>query len=76
MAYPKMGSAMPKLVKMIDPDVVRDLFSAGSVNEVYDAQSRKYGITRELYPFLSKIYFYDTDGGSVTFIKDNVPERP
>ena len=57
-------------------DVVRDIFNAGKTADVPFSQSRRYGITRELYPFISKVYFYNTDTEEITYIKDNTPERP
>lgn len=68
-------------------DVVRDIMFAGQVNKYplagtagfsgyYDAQNRKYGIARDLFPFIRQLYFYDTRGSTVTFIRDSIPERP
>lgn len=68
-------------------DVTRDIMFAGQVNKVppagttgfsgyYDAQNRKYGIARDLFPFMNLLYFYDTMGGEVTLIRTQIPERP
>lgn len=57
-------------------DVVRDIVSAGSVANIWDSQSKKYGITRDLFPFITKLYYYDTRSGEIFFVKDSIPDRP
>jgi hypothetical protein len=53
-------------------DVVVDLMELYNVRSVLFPHSRKYSGKRELYPFLSRIYYYD--GSSVTFVKTRSPE--
>ena len=70
-------------------DCVRDIMFCGQVNKLppggasfsgfsgyYDSQSRKYGMTRDLFPFIKQLFFYDTRGATVTLIRDSIPERP
>jgi hypothetical protein len=55
-------------------DVVVDLMELYNVRIVLFPHSRKYPGKRELYPFVSRIYYYD--GSAVTFIKSRLPEVP
>ena len=57
-------------------DVVMDLFKASRVSDVPVAASRHYGICRELFPFIGKVYYYNYALDDVQFIKDQIPERP
>lgn len=58
-------------------DVMLDLFAATSVLGIKSSNSQRYGFTRELWPFVSKVYFFDVDGDDITLVKaDQTPERP
>ena len=65
---------VPKGLDPLEYQVVQDLMSAGAVVDVPVAYSRRNGLVRELFAFISKIYYFD--GGEVKFIKDQVPIRP
>jgi hypothetical protein len=60
----------------LEVDVMLDIFKSSQVDGLMMGYSRRYGITRELFPFISKVYFYDIPMANITFIKDQVPERP
>lgn len=58
-------------------DVVRDLLNVDNV-EFFPDQSfsiNNAGV-RELFGFISKIYYYDTTLNDITFLKTQIPERP
>lgn len=58
-------------------DTMLDLFDAMSVLSVRSSHSSRYGLVRELWPFVSRVYFYDVDDAQVSLIKpDQTPERP
>lgn len=57
-------------------DVFLDLFRASSVEGLTLGYSRKHGITRELWPFITNIYFYDQGTDEIDLIKTQIPERP
>ncbi len=55
-------------------DVMRDLILVNNVEHVpIDSIHRNY-LARELLPYFSKVYYYD--GETVTYLKDQLPERP
>lgn len=60
----------------IIPDVVSDLMYNFRVRNLDYAYESKYGMTRELYAFVTHLYFYDTNLDEVTFIKHQTPDRP
>lgn len=56
-------------------DTVLDLFDAWNVRQIMAAYSRhrsgyqsRAGV-RELFPHMSQLYYYDTDGGEITYVK-------
>jgi hypothetical protein len=57
-------------------DVVMDLISVYKVRDIPASASRHYGICRELFPFIGKVYYYNSVLDDVQFIKDQIPERP
>ena len=58
-------------------DVVRDLMNWNNVEFIPPrSTSLFYPATRELFQFISKIYYYDTTAGTVTFLKNQISERP
>jgi hypothetical protein len=59
----------------MEADVVRDLMSNTRVRDLQYAYKSKYGI-REIFAFISKMYFYDSVGDEVYFIKNQKPDRP
>ena len=59
-------------------DVIMDLMSPRNTTTVVSAAGKSSitGFTRELYQFITGIYFYDTQVGDVTFIKERTRQRP
>ena len=57
-------------------DVVMDLFEARRTRAIPASSSRHYGICRELFPFIGKVYYYNAALDDVQFVKDQIPERP
>jgi len=53
--------------------VVVDLMEARTIPE--KLVTRRFW-TRELFPFVKSVFYYDTDTEAVTFIKEQIPERP
>lgn len=57
-------------------DVVKDLLTSTNVNTVPEAASSLWGSSfRELFSYISKVYYYDSIGQIVTFVKDQIPDR-
>ncbi len=40
------------------------------------SNSRRYPTTRELFPFITSLYFFDINSNQITFIKNSSAERP
>lgn len=59
-------------------DVIRDLMNLRNVSTVVSAfgHAPLTGFTRELYQFITGIYFYDTQASEVNFIKERLRQRP
>lgn len=61
----------------IDIDVVIDLINIVNVTTVRNSGSLFYdGTVREVFSYLSKVYYYDTRAQEITFVKDHLPLRP
>ena len=66
----------PWQLAMDTDQVVMDLLFARNVFDVPDVRTRQYAeVARELFQYISKVYYYDSIAGEVTFIKDQIPER-
>ncbi len=59
----------------VEVDVVRELISSTRVRDLPFAYNSKYGI-REIFAFISKMYYYDTTFDTVSFVKNQIPDRP
>lgn len=62
----------------LNVDVIMDLMSPRNVPTVVAASGKSptTGFTRELYQFITEIYFYDTNSDKVSFIKERIRQRP
>lgn len=65
----------------VEIDTVLDLLRYKSIEQIHPGYSRhRTGPTplgiRELYPHITKIYYFDTDLDDVIFIKNQTPDRP
>jgi len=61
----------------LDIDVVRDLFGNYAIQTLPKPfEDRRYCIDRESFPFMSRVYWYDTDLENVLFIKTQLQFRP
>jgi hypothetical protein len=52
-------------------DVLIDLYDQFRVSS---SHSRLYAAPRELFPFMTKVFYYNTGTGEVTFLKDHNPD--
>lgn len=57
-------------------DVVTDLMTVHNITDIVGATSKKYAGTREIYPWINRIYYYDSASDQVTFIKSQTPDQP
>lgn len=57
-------------------DTVRDLLNIQNVGSVPQVMSNVYPLVRELFPYISKIYYYNSRANDITFVKNQIPERP
>ena len=65
----------------VEIDTVMDLMTGQKVETIMSSKSRHRGGptpkgVRELFPHISRIYYFDTDAGEITFIKSQTPDRP
>lgn len=60
----------------VEIDTMIDIINERNVFATPSTADARYGDIRELFSFLSRVYFYDTDAEEVTFIKTQTPERP
>jgi hypothetical protein len=60
----------------IPADVVIDVLEWYNVRSILEAGSKKYGGIRDLYPFMTKLYWYDGPAGQITHVKDQRAELP
>lgn len=60
----------------IEIDTVIDILNERNIFATPSTADARYGTARELFSFLSRLYFYDTYTDEVTFIKTQTPERP
>lgn len=60
----------------IDIDVVRDLLNLRNIENIPNAYNLNDGRYREIFGYISKLYYFDTRAGEITFIKNQIPERP
>lgn len=68
-------SQNPKPVS-IDIDVVIDLLNIQNVVTIPNSGSTWFdGSVREVFSYMSKVYYYDTRSGEITFVKNQTPER-
>lgn len=56
-------------------DVVMDLQNHRPVETIPDSGSKTFVGSRNLFPYISRIYFYDTDENEIAFIKTQTPIR-
>jgi hypothetical protein len=59
----------------LEADVVLDLMNSARIRDLKYAYHSKYGI-REIYAFISKMYYFDHVADEVAFIKNQTPDRP
>ena len=57
-------------------DVVIDLLEWHNVRTILESGSKKYAGVRDLYPFVTKVYWYDGPSDQITYVKDQVAELP
>lgn len=57
-------------------DTVMDVFSPTNVSRIQGGTSCIFTSVRELWPFVDRMYHYDTRTGRITYVKDQVPVRP
>lgn len=62
--------------RSIDIDVVIDLLNLRNVENIPMSHNLNYGHCRELFSYISKLYYFDDESGTVTFVKDQIPQRP
>lgn len=62
--------------KNVDIDVVMDLLNIKNVANVHDSFRLSDGRYREIFGYISKLYYFDTRNDDITFIKNQIPERP
>jgi len=62
--------------RYLEMDVMIDLMTVHNITDIVGATSKKYAGVREIFPWLSKIYYYDPGTDTVTFIKDQTSEVP
>lgn len=60
----------------IEVDVVRDIMSPFNVKGMMRARSNRFSETRELFPYLSEIFYYDTNTENVTLLKQQARYWP
>lgn len=63
------GTGMPA-------DSVIDILEWYNVGYILDAFSEKYGNARNLFPFITKLYWYDGPSDEITHVKDQEAEIP
>jgi hypothetical protein len=56
-------------------DTCLDIYDAYKVKDIRAAFSPLYGITREIWAFMTHLYHYDTGTEIVTFVKNQDPDR-
>jgi hypothetical protein len=61
---------------ILEFDVVRDMINNNNVETVPGASDRRNGGFREIFSFLSRIYFYEPISNEVTLIKTQIQARP
>jgi hypothetical protein len=55
--------------RTVEIDVVLDIMDPFKVTGIPRAYSRNIGTTREIWPFMDKLYWFDVDTDEVTFVK-------
>jgi len=60
----------------IPADVVIDILEWYNVGYILDSFSKKYGNARNLFPFITKLYWYDGPSDDITHVKDQEAELP
>lgn len=59
----------------IQIDVIIDLLNVSNVNTIPDEEWSRYGFVREIFGYISFVYYYDTRLDEITFVKTQIPER-
>jgi len=62
----------------IDIDTVIDLLNMRNMIKDHPQAGSTFwgGDVRELFAYISKVYYYDTRAAEITFVKNQLPERP
>jgi len=60
----------------LDIDVMLDLIRHMNVQSIPSTADIRYGDVRQVFAYISKVYYYDAENDSVLFIKDQIPFRP
>lgn len=62
----------------IDIDTVIDLLNMRNMIKDHPQAGSTFwgGEVRELFAYISKVYYYDTRSATITFVKNQLPERP
>jgi hypothetical protein len=55
--------------RSVEIDVVLDIMDPYKVRQIGRSYSRNIGTTRELWPFLDRLYWFDVVTDQVTFVK-------
>jgi hypothetical protein len=68
--------------KDLEIDVVRDLLNGTNIRVIpglgdpSSALDSRYGFSRELFSYISRVYYFDTGTDEVFFVKTQIPFRP
>lgn len=57
-------------------DVIIDLLNVYNIRTINEATSHVNGGVRELFGYMSKVYWYDTEEDEIFFVKNQIPQRP
>lgn len=57
-------------------DTCLDVFRREQVQDIPFSNHRAWVPTREIFPYITKLFYYDTSAGTIEFIKDQIPTRP